>query len=113
MRPLSEEICSACLPGSPSVLVDQQKALLQQLSGWDIVTKLGVAQLEKLFVFKDFRAALDFACAVGSLAESVDHHPAVLVEWGKVTVTWWTHTIYGLHRNDFVMAAKTDLLYNN
>ena len=113
MRSLAEETCSACLPGSPAVLADQQMIFLRQLPDWCIATKLGVEQLEKIFAFKDFKAALDFACAVGALAESVDHHPAILVEWGKVTVTWWTHTIYGLHRNDFVMAAKTDILYSN
>jgi 4a-hydroxytetrahydrobiopterin dehydratase len=45
------------------------------------------------------------------LAEAEDHHPAIVTEWGRVTVTWWTHKIRGLHRNDFIMAAKTDRLY--
>ena len=36
------------------------------------------------------------------------HHPAKLTEWSRVTVTLWTHKIRGLHRNDFIMAAKTD-----
>jgi len=45
---------------------------------------------------------------VGALAEAEGHHPALLTEWGRVTVTWWTHKIRGLHRNDFIMAAKTD-----
>ena len=47
---------------------------------------------------------------VGALAESEGHHPALLTEWGRTTVTWWTHKIRGLHRNDFIMAAKTDSL---
>ncbi len=41
----------------------------------------------------------------------VPDHPALLTEWGKVTVSWWTHKIRGLHKNDFIMAAKTDQLY--
>ena len=48
---------------------------------------------------------------VGELAEEEGHHPALLTEWGRTTVTWWTHKIRGLHRNDFIMAAKTDELY--
>ena len=44
------------------------------------------------------------------LAEAEGHHPALLTEWGRVTVTWWTHKIRGLHRNDFIMAAKTEML---
>jgi 4a-hydroxytetrahydrobiopterin dehydratase len=54
--------------------------------------------------------ALDFTNKVGGLAEEEDHHPAILTEYGKVTVVWWTHAIKGLHRNDFIMAAKTDQL---
>ena len=48
---------------------------------------------------------------IAELAEKEGHHPALLTEWGRTTVTWWTHKIKGLHRNDFVMAAKTDELF--
>ena len=67
--------------------------------------------LERAFAFPNFVDALAFTNKVSALAESESHHPALLTEWGKVTVTWWTHKIGGLHRNDFIMAAKTDQLY--
>ena len=67
-------------------------------------------RLERAFTFSDFAAALAFTNRVGAAAEAEGHHPALLTEWGRVTVTWWTHAIRGLHRNDFVMAAKTDAL---
>ena len=70
----------------------------------------GIKRLRRAFKFKDFREAMQFTNRVGELAEQEDHHPAILTEWGKVTVTWWTHKIKGLHRNDFIMAAKTDSL---
>ncbi|WP_290787293.1 4a-hydroxytetrahydrobiopterin dehydratase, partial [Halomonas sp.] len=60
------------------------------------------------FTFKDFVQALDFTQRVGEIAEQADHHPAILTEYGKVTVTWWSHKIKGLHRNDFILAARTD-----
>jgi 4a-hydroxytetrahydrobiopterin dehydratase len=63
-----------------------------------------------VFTFNDFAGALAFTNRVGALAEAEGHHPAILTEWGKVTVTWWTHAISGLHRNDFIAAAKTDAL---
>lgn len=85
-------------------------AMLRQLSGWDIEVIDGVARLQKSYRFKNFAEALDFSCRVGALAEHEGHHPALLTEWGKVTVQWWTHKIGGLHRNDFVMAARTDTL---
>ena len=67
-------------------------------------------QLQRVYSFKNFKLALAFSNQVGDLAEAVFHHPSILTEWGKVTVTWWTHTIHGLHHNDFIMAAKTDTL---
>ncbi|MEP0825876.1 MAG: 4a-hydroxytetrahydrobiopterin dehydratase, partial [Nitrososphaera sp.] len=65
---------------------------------------------EKSFAFKDFAEALAFTNRVGAIAEQEGHHPDILTEWGKVTVSWWTHKIKGLHKNDFIMAAKTDAL---
>ena len=50
---------------------------------------------------------------MGELAELEGHHPAILTEWGRVTVTWWTHKIKGLHRNDLIMAAKSDGMYSS
>ena len=71
----------------------------------------GIPRLERVFRFGNFAEALRFSNRVGDLAEEEGHHPAILTEWGRVTVTLWTHKIRGLHRNDFVMAAKVDELY--
>jgi 4a-hydroxytetrahydrobiopterin dehydratase len=78
---------------------------------WQIVERQNIKRLERLYKFKNFAEALAFTDKVGALAESEAHHPALLTEWGRVTVTWWTHKIKGMHRNDFIMAAKTDQLY--
>ncbi len=67
--------------------------------------------ITRTYKFKNFAEALAFTNRVGALAEQENHHPALLTEWGKTTVAWWTHEINGLHRNDFVMAAKCDALY--
>jgi 4a-hydroxytetrahydrobiopterin dehydratase len=77
-----------------------------------VYEKDGIKRLERTFKFKNFVQALEFTNQVGGLAEEEGHHPALLTEWGRVTVTWWTHKIKGLHRNDFIMAAKTDKQYN-
>jgi 4a-hydroxytetrahydrobiopterin dehydratase len=67
--------------------------------------------LERSFQFPDFVEALAFTNRVAEKAEQVGHHPDILTQWGTVTVTWWSHKIKGLHRNDFIMAANTDALY--
>lgn len=81
-----------------------------QIPEWNIVIREGISQLERVFSFKNFALALEFTNKVGQLAEKQDHHPKITTEWGKVTVTYWTHFISGLHLNDFIMAAKTDRL---
>jgi 4a-hydroxytetrahydrobiopterin dehydratase len=86
--------------------------LLPQVPDWELVEVDGIRRLTRVFPADDFAQALEFTKAVGELAEAEGHHPALLTEWGSTTVTWWTHKIRGLHRNDFIMAAKTDELYS-
>ena len=83
---------------------------MAQIPHWALVENNRIMQLQRVYSFKNFKLALAFSNQVGDLAEAVFHHPSILTEWGKVTVTWWTHTIHGLHHNDFIMAAKTDTL---
>ena len=71
----------------------------------------GIKRLRRVFSAHDFAEALEFTNRVGELADEQGHHPALLTEWGKTTITWWTHKIRGLHGNDFIMAAKSDELY--
>jgi len=82
-----------------------------QIPEWAVIEIDGIKRLERKFKFKNFIEALEFTNRVGTLAEAEDHHPALLTEWGSVTVTWWTHSVGGLHRNDFIMAARTDEIY--
>jgi len=81
---------------------------MAQVSDWEVIEIEGVRRLQREFKFKNFADALSFTNQVGALAEEEDHHPALLTEWGVVTVTWWTHAVKGLHKNDFIMAAKVD-----
>jgi 4a-hydroxytetrahydrobiopterin dehydratase len=108
---LAGERCVACRADAPRVEDAEARTLLKDLPGWSIEVQGGVPRLSRVFTFPDVRGALDFADRVGDAAEAEDHHPELLVTWGRVTVGWWTHAIGGLHRNDFVMAAKTSDLY--
>jgi 4a-hydroxytetrahydrobiopterin dehydratase len=110
---LEEGSCEACRMDAPMVSPDEMPGLLNALDGWELKQPEGVQQLEKAFSFPSFAAAMEFANRVGNAAETENHHPAMLLEWGKATVTWWSHKIGGLHMNDFIMAAKTDQLYRD
>ena len=109
---LNQEKCTACRSDSPSVNPEEIAVLHPQVSEWDLVTENGVPRLDRTFKFRNFRQALEFTNRVGALAEEQGHHPLLVTEWGRARVAWWTHKIRNLHRNDFVMAAKTDRLYD-
>ena len=113
MDQLTQLKCTACRGGEPTVTDAEIAEFKPQVPEWKIMEVDGIKRLERVFKFKDFVSALTFTNKVGELAESEGHHPALLTEWGRVTVTWWTHKIRGLHRNDFIMAAKTDELYHS
>ena len=111
MEELVQAKCVACRKGELTLTEEEIAELSPQVREWNIVESDGIKRLERSFRFKDFRQALSWTNRVGELAEAEGHHPAILTEWGNVTVSWWTHKIRGLHRNDFIMAAKTDTLY--
>jgi 4a-hydroxytetrahydrobiopterin dehydratase len=111
MVDLAEMRCVPCKGDEPTVTDEEMRGYRKEVPEWKVIEREGVKHLERQFKFKDFSEALDFTIEVGDLAEEEDHHPVITTEWGKVKVTWWTHAIGGLHRNDFIMAAKTDELY--
>jgi 4a-hydroxytetrahydrobiopterin dehydratase len=112
MALLTNEKCTACRRDSPRVTDADIQELKPQIADWSLVQVDSIPRLERVFRFTNFAQALDFTNRVGALAEAEGHHPAILTEWGKVTISLWTHKIHSLHRNDFVMAAKIDALSN-
>jgi 4a-hydroxytetrahydrobiopterin dehydratase len=107
---LSVERCVACRADAPRLTDSEIAALRPEVPEWTVVEHEGIPRLERTFRLRDFAAALALTDRIGAVAEAEGHHPALLTEWGRVTVGWWSHKIRGLHRNDFVMAAKTDQL---
>tara|TARA_B100000965_G_scaffold18947_1_gene14190 strand:+ start:242 stop:580 length:339 start_codon:yes stop_codon:yes gene_type:complete len=110
MSDLIQQKCVACRADAPRVADDELPDLLKQIPDWQPITNDSVLKLNKVFNFDNYSDAISFTNKIAELAEEEDHHPAILLEWGKVEVTWWTHKIGGLHKNDFIAAAKTDQL---
>lgn len=112
MSGLESAHCEACRKDAPKLTDADIDGLMPEVRGWTVREVDGEKRLERIFKFDNFVDALEFTNKVGALAEENAHHPAILTEWGKVTVSWWTHKINGLHRNDFIMAAKTNAVMN-
>ena len=111
---LSMGKCEACNIDAPSLSDDEITKLQPQIPSWSIIEDEDeVKRLICAFAFKNYDESLNFTNIVAKLAEEEDHHPEIILEWGKVTVSWWSHKIKGLHQNDFICAAKTDELFNS
>lgn len=108
MNGLSSGKCIPCRKGDPALTDAGVAELLSQIPEWELVEVDGVKRLQRIFKLKDYAEAVAFTNRLAMTAEKEDHHPLIVLEWGRVTVQWWTHVVKGLHRNDFIMAAKTD-----
>ena len=111
MSSLDNQKCEACDLNASKVNDEELQILLSEIPGWHIKSFDNIMQLERTYTFANFIQAMDFSNKVAHIAETEDHHPSILIEWGKVKINWWTHKIKGLHKNDFIMAAKTEVIY--
>ncbi len=107
---LAAQSCVRCADDEAPISMDAVDRWLVQLPGWRIEAEPH-PNVCKTFDVKAFSGAIAFAAAIGRIADDADHHPRLTLDWGRVEVRWWTHTIGGLHGNDFVMAARTEVEY--
>jgi len=111
MKDLTKEKCIPCETDVPPMTDDEIEEFKKEVSEWRVIEVDDIPHLIRSFDFDDFAEALKFTNVVGEMAEEQGHHPVIELTWGKVTVEWWTHNIKGLHKNDFIMAAKTSEAY--
>ena len=108
MSSLAQKKCIPCTGGTPPLNSKEASSFLEKLGGnWKVLEN---HHLEKEFTFPDFKEALHFTNQIGTIAEEEGHHPDILLAWGKVKVTLWTHKVNGLTESDFILAAKIDAL---
>jgi 4a-hydroxytetrahydrobiopterin dehydratase len=100
--------CIPCRSGEPPLTETEIAELRSRIPEWQVLIRDGIPQLQRVFKFKNYAQSVEFANKIAAIAEEEDHHPLIVLEWGRVTIQWWTHVVKGLHKNDFIMAAKTD-----
>ena len=108
---LSQSSCEACRVDAPVLSEQEIKELASQIPSWMVHEEDGIKRLICSFAFSSYEDSVNFTNKVAELAEQEDHHPEIVLEWGNVTVSWWSHKINGLHKNDFICASKTDDLF--
>lgn len=107
MQPLSKSNCEACSADAKKLTTGEIEALLPEVKDWELITDNNIQKLTRTFNSGNYARSIAFTNAVAELAQESDHHPLLIVEYGSVTVVWWSHKIKGLHLNDFIMASRT------
>jgi len=110
MSALANQSLLNCTQNNIALTHEQARPYLEQLSTWHIRIENKQMQVTKMFKFKNYAQAVAFTNRVAELAEQENHHPKICIEWGRVSVSWWTHTLGGLFINDFIMAARCDAI---
>jgi len=101
--------CLPCEGGVPAFTLAESQAQLAQLDGWRLCHDN--QRIRKEWTVKHFMAGMEFFNQVAELAEGEGHHPDLhLVGYRNVAIEIWTHAIGGLSVNDFILAAKIDVL---
>lgn len=108
---MEDKKCKSCELDASEITQEEEEYMMSSLKEWRIIENDGIKKAQRIFLFNDFKEAISFTNKVGVLAEKHNHHPEILTEWGKVTVTWWSHGIKGLTLKDLDMAGGCDKLY--
>ncbi len=103
--------CLTCNSQTPQLTPIEISKYLEEVPQYELHEFEKMKRISKLYSFKNFKEALAFTNALGNICEEENHHPEIILQWGKVKVSWWTHSIGGLSENDFIMAFKTEELF--
>ena len=105
------EDCESLGKGSVPLTEEVMRQYLDALDCWGLIDSVPL-RLTKSFVFDDYEGAFIFVAQIKDISVEQNHHPRIVFEYDTVEVTWWTHVLKGLHRNDYIMAAKTDAMFH-
>ncbi len=98
-----------CIPCHSGILPLEKKEVdrfLSELRNKWLINELG--HLYKIYIFSNFIDAMSFANKIAEIAEQENHHPDLVISYGKCIVEIWTHKVNGLTESDFILAAKID-----
>ena len=83
------------------------------LPNWNVIKRDSLSFLENIFKFGSFKEAMNFSLKISEIADENDHHPEMVISWGKVIVRWWSHDINGISQRDKNLAVATEKIYSD
>ncbi len=105
---LAEKHCVPCEGGTSPLTREKEDELIAFLDTWQIIRDAEPHSIRKRYTFDSFRKAIGFVNRIAEVAEQEQHHPDILIQYSRVTVTLCTHAIKGLSENDFILAARIE-----
>tara|TARA_B110000240_G_scaffold192739_1_gene237402 strand:- start:826 stop:1170 length:345 start_codon:yes stop_codon:yes gene_type:complete len=113
MNDLTKKNCQPCEGGILPLDISEIHKYQKKVDGWEVIkNEKKIYFLEKNFIFKNFITSQDFINKVSRVSEEEGHHPDISFGWGYAKIKITTHAIEGLSENDFILAAKIDLIFN-
>lgn len=109
---LKDKKCIPCTGFVAPISIEEKLKFISELKNEWLLTN-ETSRLEKVYLFKNFKKALEFTNHVAEVAEEVRHHPEIRLSWGKCHIIIWTHTNNDLLENDFILAAKISEIFSN
>ena len=109
-KEIEQLVCEACSEEAQKATEDQITAFTSSYPEWEVLTETNITLLTRTFYFSNFAEAAKFAEQVGIIAEQANHHPRIIIEYGKTRVDWWSHKIGNIHALDLRLAATTNRL---
>jgi 4a-hydroxytetrahydrobiopterin dehydratase len=109
--PLKDERCVDITTEETAMEREEVESYLENLDDWELLESPGGFQLVRTYTLDDFEEAMEFAYEIADAAVEQAHTPTLTVRDGQAQVIWWTAQLEGLHRNDFIMAAQSDDIY--
>ena len=106
-----DSICEACLETADPANQEDINSFIQSSKEWIIIRENDTPKLTKVYKFSNFEQAQVYTNKVSKLAEDVGHHPVIVLQWGSVQVTWWSHKIKNIHPLDLILAERCDTSY--
>lgn len=106
--PLNARTCVVLKKDTPALSAARSREFLREIPQWTLRAEPPL--IERTFEFRDYPSTMAFANAVAEIAQREDHHPDLLISYKTCTVRYSTHAVGGLSENDFICAAKIDLL---
>ncbi len=105
---LSNQNCTKLNSNDKPLNLEEIEIYLSKVNSWNLNNK---KHIERKFFFNNYKESLQFINLISEIAERENHHPDISFGWGYAKISIYSHSLNGLHKNDFIFASKIDKIF--